>query len=95
MWFAASTGSSIKILTFFNLISSDCAESHQGKTSKDHVATTGVFEANASIYIWKRNALIKNKKLITNNTSYYLMPYERSIDIDDEVDYKIVKCLLK
>ena len=33
-----------------------------------------VFEMNASIYIWKRKALLNNDTLFTQNTSIYVMP---------------------
>ena len=48
---------------------------------------------NAAIYIWKRDVLVKNKSLFNKKTGIYLMPKNRSIDIDDELDYKIVKFL--
>ncbi len=54
-----------------------------------------VFSLNASIYIWKRNSLIKKQKLIGKNTGIYLMPEERSFDIDSNIDLKIVKFLIK
>ena len=50
-----------------------------------------VFEMNASIYIWKRKALLNNDTLFTQNTSIYVMPEERSIDIDSELDWKFVE----
>lgn len=52
-----------------------------------------VFSMNASIYIWKRKALFSNKPLFSNKTGIYVMPKERSFDIDDLIDLKIVKCL--
>ncbi len=54
-----------------------------------------VYEMNASIYIWKREAIIKNFPLLTKKTSIYLMPYERSIDIDTNTDFKLVDLLIK
>lgn len=54
-----------------------------------------VFEMNASIYFWKRNYLLKNKSMFGKNTGIYVMPRSRSIDIDDHLDLKIVKHLLK
>lgn len=53
------------------------------------------YDLNASIYIWKRKSLINNKNLIQNKTSIFVMPKSRSIDIDDEFDFKIVSQLLK
>lgn len=53
-----------------------------------------VYSLNASIYIWKRNFLIKNKKIFSNNTVIYEMPMERSLDIDSRSDLDYLKYLL-
>ena len=52
-----------------------------------------VYDMNAAIYIWKRDILLKNKSLFSKKTGIYIMPKNRSIDIDDKLDYKIVKFL--
>lgn len=54
-----------------------------------------VYEMNASIYIFDRNFLLNKGKLIGKKTSIFLMPRERSIDIDDIFDLRLVKHLLK
>ena len=54
-----------------------------------------VFEMNASFYIFTRNFLIKKNKLFNDKTSIFEMPRERSIDIDDFLDLKLVKYLIK
>tara|TARA_Y100001970_G_C14249259_1_gene870585 strand:+ start:4462 stop:5148 length:687 start_codon:yes stop_codon:yes gene_type:complete len=54
-----------------------------------------VFDMNASIYIWKRHKILKSDNLYGAKTSIYEMPLDRSIDIDEEVDFKIVKMLFK
>ena len=54
-----------------------------------------VFSLNASIYIWKRKSLINQKKLFGKKTGIYIMPEEKSIDIDSNFDLKIVKSLIK
>ena len=54
-----------------------------------------VYEMNASIYIWKRDALLKTNKVIDIGTGFYLMPEFRSFDIDSELDWQIVSHLLK
>ena len=53
-----------------------------------------VYEMNASIYFWKRDALIKRRSLFGNKVGIFLMPRERSIDIDDQFDLKIVRKFL-
>tara|TARA_A100001011_G_scaffold395860_3_gene492060 strand:- start:1262 stop:1975 length:714 start_codon:yes stop_codon:yes gene_type:complete len=50
-----------------------------------------VFEINASIYIFRRNMLLKNYDLINKKTITYLMPRNRSVDIDDIYDFNFVK----
>ena len=57
--------------------------------------TPKVYDINASIYIWSRKSILNQKKIITNQTGAYLMPSERSIDIDSYLDWKIVEFLLK
>ena len=58
-------------------------------------AAPKVFEMNASIYFWKRNALIKRKNLFGDKVGIYVMPRYRSIDIDDHFDLRIVKNLIR
>ncbi len=55
----------------------------------------GVYDMNASIYLWKRKSLLKKIKLINSRTSVYLMPQNRSIDIDNIHDFNYVKYLFK
>ncbi len=54
-----------------------------------------VFDLNASIYIWKRENLIKSVNLINKYTGLFKMKPEKSFDIDSELDLKIVKFILK
>ena len=53
------------------------------------------YDMNASIYIWKRDYLINSNNLFSENTSLYIMPEERSIDIDNQLDWDIVEFLIK
>ena len=50
---------------------------------------------NASIYIFKRSYLITDSKLFNSKTSIFLMPRDRSIDIDDHFDFQLVKKIMK
>ena len=50
---------------------------------------------NASIYIFKRDFLLKKNDIINKKTKIFIMPRERSIDIDDRFDLYLVKYLLK
>tara|TARA_Y100000590_G_scaffold401741_1_gene486850 strand:- start:1899 stop:2594 length:696 start_codon:yes stop_codon:yes gene_type:complete len=54
-----------------------------------------VFDINAGVYVWNRLGLLKNKGLINKNTRYYITPNDRSLDIDSDLDFKIVQFLYK
>lgn len=53
------------------------------------------FDMNASIYIWKRDAIINKNSIFLEKTGLYVMPEERSIDIDSEIDFEFVEFLIK
>ncbi len=53
------------------------------------------YDMNASIYVWKRDVLMDENGLFHADTDIYVMPEERSIDIDSELDFDIVSMLLK
>ena len=53
------------------------------------------YDMNASIYIWKRDVVLNKSSLFLENTGLYIMPENRSIDIDTELDYKFVEFLMK
>jgi len=53
------------------------------------------YDMNASIYIWKREVILNANSLFLENTGLYVMPEERSIDIDTELDYKFVEFIMK
>lgn len=53
------------------------------------------FDMNASIYIWKREVLFSDRGLFNSDTKLYVMPEERSIDIDSEGDFLYVEVLMK
>ena len=53
-----------------------------------------VFEMNAAIYIWSRLRLINSDTLFFKDTSIYVMPQNRSIDIDTINDLNLVKKII-
>lgn len=53
-----------------------------------------VFSLNGAIYISKVEWLNKNKTFINRDTLAYIMPKERSLDIDDEYDMIIAKAII-
>ena len=84
---------------YFNMIKFKGNKIYKFASSKKKIhsrqTAPKVFEMNASIYIWKRNFLLKQKEVVNENTLSYEMPLRRSIDIDTKEDWKIVECLWK
>ena len=84
---------------YFNMIEVKNNISRLVKTNNKQILTRQdapkIYEMNASIYIWKRNFLMSSDKVITNNTEYFIMSRDKSIDIDDKFDFLIVKNILE
>ena len=51
------------------------------------------FDMNASIYVWKRKALMDCESILNEDTLLYVMPEERSIDVDSEWEFEYVEFL--
>jgi CMP-N-acetylneuraminic acid synthetase len=54
-----------------------------------------VYAMNASVYIWKKTVLFNQTDIIAGRVKLVAMPEERSIDIDSEVDFKLVEYFMK
>ena len=52
------------------------------------------FDMNASIYAWKRECLVTSTSLFLDSTHLHIMPEERSLDIDNELDFRLVEFLM-
>lgn len=58
--------------------------------------TPNCYDLNASIYVWKRDALLSNNNSVFYpDTRLYVMPENRSIDIDSELDFQFVEFLME
>ncbi len=53
-----------------------------------------VYDINNSIYIYKTDFLLNTKTIHGEKASIYIMPAERSIDIDTELDLQIAECIM-
>ncbi len=53
------------------------------------------YDMNASIYGWTRESFNKMESTFEGKTGIFVMPEERSIDIDNPIDFKIVELLMK
>lgn len=54
-----------------------------------------VFDMNSSIYVWKKKILKEKKSVFLKKSGIYIMPKERSIDIDDYIDFRISEILMR
>ncbi|MTI59276.1 MAG: acylneuraminate cytidylyltransferase family protein [Firmicutes bacterium] len=54
-----------------------------------------IYNINGAIYITKTNLFLKYKSRWAGKTIPYIMPKERSIDIDDNFDWKVVESLME
>ncbi|WP_107840264.1 cytidylyltransferase domain-containing protein [Metasolibacillus meyeri] len=52
------------------------------------------YTLNGAVYVNKVSQLLKEKSFIGKKTKLYIMPIERSLDIDNEVDFLICEQLL-
>ena len=52
------------------------------------------YQPNGAIYISRPEKLYQNKLFYSEKTIPYVMPPERSIDIDDEFDFIMAECLM-
>lgn len=54
-----------------------------------------LYRPNGAIFITRPETLLKNRSFYTNQIIPFIMPKEKSIDIDDEFDFSLVEFLLK
>ena len=52
------------------------------------------FDMNASIYVWSQESILKSEEVLGPNTGIFIMPEERSIDVDSELDFQFVEFIL-
>ncbi len=53
------------------------------------------YQLNGAIYIKSFDEFIKDETFFTENTYAYIMPKERSIDIDSEVDFSLAQIIIE
>ena len=93
------TGCKSKKNPYFNMIEIKNNKVQAAKRLKKNIYrrqdAPKTYDYNASIYIWRRKALMNFKSFYTSKTVFYEMPESRSIDIDSKLDFKLVEFLLK
>ena len=93
------TGTPAHRSPYFNLVEQDENGIVQlSKPLKDAVTrrqdSPKCFDMNASIYVWRRDALLSNPSLFASNTRLFEMPRERSLDIDSQADFEMVEWMM-
>jgi CMP-N-acetylneuraminic acid synthetase len=53
-----------------------------------------VYEINGAIYAWKREQFISDPKALQPNSEIYIMPHERSLDIDTIFDFELCELVM-
>jgi len=53
------------------------------------------YDMNASIHIWQRDVLFASDARFQSDTILFEMPFERSIDIDTEIEFEINESLMR
>ena len=54
-----------------------------------------VYEINGAVYVISTQALLAHQSIHIENTTGYIMPKERSVDIDDELDFMLAETILR
>ncbi|MDF3917320.1 acylneuraminate cytidylyltransferase family protein [Salinicola salarius] len=62
------------------------------KRSQDHEKS---YRLNGAVYIASASFFMERGSFLTNETLAYVMPKSRSIDIDDEFDFRLTEAILK
>lgn len=93
------TGTTAHRSPYFNLVETDSnGIVHLSKPPTTLVArrqdSPKCFDMNASIYVWQRSALLENESLFTSTTRLFVMPRNRSLDIDSQEDFEMVEWMM-
>jgi CMP-N,N'-diacetyllegionaminic acid synthase len=84
---------------YFNLVELDADGSVRvSKTPPRAIArrqdAPKCYDMNASIYVWAHDVLFSRDSLFGPGSRLFVMPEERSIDVDSELDFEIVEFLM-
>lgn len=55
--------------------------------------TPDVYRLNGAIYLTRRETLLRERSFYGQRSRAYVMPRERSLDIDDELDFAFAECV--
>jgi N-acylneuraminate cytidylyltransferase/CMP-N,N'-diacetyllegionaminic acid synthase len=92
------TGCPARRSPYFNLVERDGDDYVRLSKPPEQIITRRqdtpeCFDMNASIYVWKREGLIGRESILNADTLLFVMPEERSIDVDHEWEFEYVEFL--
>jgi CMP-N,N'-diacetyllegionaminic acid synthase len=93
------TGTPARRSPYFNLVElADDGSVRLSKPPKEAIVrrqdAPACFDMNASIYVWCRAALLDYPTVFNADTRLFVMPEDRSVDIDSPLDFQIVELLM-
>ena len=65
-----------------------------GKRIERRQDTPECFDCNAAVYVWRRDVFMERPDVFYEDTQLYVMPEERSHDIDSQLDFDFVEFLM-
>lgn len=85
---------------YFNIIEKKKFKYEVSKKNKNKLffsrqSAPVVFDLNPSIYIWKRDYLLKTKNLFSGNVGIHILKDTQAIDIDSYEDYRYIKYIME
>lgn len=85
---------------YFNIIEKDKNNNYKVvKKAKKNIysrqSAPKVYDLNPSIYVWRRNFLLKTKNLFSGRVGVHLLSDSHSIDIDSYEDYLYLKYIME
>jgi len=54
-----------------------------------------VYRLNGAVFVTRREIIMKEDRVLGRDTGAYIMPPERSVDIDTELDFKLAELLMR
>jgi N-acylneuraminate cytidylyltransferase/CMP-N,N'-diacetyllegionaminic acid synthase len=54
-----------------------------------------LYRINGAVYVMKKEILMKKNKFIGDNPSIFMMSRERSVDIDEQIDFQLAEALMR
>lgn len=93
------TGAPARRSPYFNLVEVDAlGVAHLSKRLDTPIVrrqdAPKCYDMNASIYAWQRSSLFGSDSVFHKDTCLYVMPEERSVDIDSELDFAFVEFIM-